>query len=45
VGITILGIASAADIWIYLVANLLGGAAAAGVFNALDLGQDKHTAG
>ncbi|MGE0159767.1 MAG: MIP/aquaporin family protein [Gemmatimonadales bacterium] len=44
VGITLLGIASAADIWIYLVANALGAAAAAGVFNALDLGQDKPTA-
>ena len=43
-GITMLGIASAADIWIYLVADLLGGAAAAGIFNALDLGQDKLTA-
>ncbi len=35
VGITVMGLASAADIWIYLVANLAGGAAAALAFKAL----------
>jgi aquaporin Z len=36
VGVTILGLASVADIWIYLLANLAGGAAAALVFRALN---------
>lgn len=44
VGITMLGLASVADIWIYFVANLLGGAAAGLLFNALNLGDDKPTA-
>ena len=44
VGITMLGIAAPADIWVYLVSNMMGGAVAAWVFNALDLGQDKLTA-
>jgi aquaporin Z len=44
VGITMLGIAAPASLWLYLAANLLGGAAAALVFNALDLGADKPTA-
>ncbi len=44
VGITMLGIAPLGSLWLYLVANLLGGAAAALVFNALDLGSDKPTA-
>lgn len=43
-GITLLGLVPASSIWIYLAANLLGGAAAALVFNALDLGADKATA-
>lgn len=43
-GITLLGLTAAADIWIYLLANLAGGAAAALLFNALDLGDDKPTA-
>jgi aquaporin Z len=44
VGITMLGITAIGSIWIYLVANLLGGAAAALLFNALDMGTDKPTA-
>ncbi|HEX6135398.1 MAG TPA: aquaporin [Longimicrobiales bacterium] len=44
VGITLLGISSWGNLWLYLVANLLGGAAAGVVFNALDLGSDKPTA-
>lgn len=43
VGITLLGISPVGNLWIYLVANLAGGAAAALVFNALDLGADKPT--
>lgn len=43
-GITLLGISAAGNIWIYLVANLLGGAAAGLLFNVLDLGDDKPTA-
>lgn len=43
VGLIALGIAPLASIWIYLVANLAGGAAAALVFNVLDLGADKAT--
>lgn len=44
VGITLLGLVPAGSIWIFLVANLLGGAAAAVVFNAFELGGDKATA-
>lgn len=44
VGITMLGIAAPAGLWLYLVANLLGGATAALLFNALDLGGDRATA-
>jgi aquaporin Z len=40
VGITMMGLASAGDIWIYLVANFAGGALAAMVFKALNP-QDK----
>src|SRR5512143_1190950 len=36
VGITILGVSAVANLWIFLVANLLGGAAAGVIFNALD---------
>jgi aquaporin Z len=43
-GITMLGLTAVGSIWIYLVANLAGGAAAALLFNALDLGNDKPTA-
>lgn len=44
VGITLLGLSEVGNLWIYLVANFLGGAAAALLFNALDLGSDKPTA-
>jgi aquaporin Z len=43
-GIMLLGIVAPASLWLYLAANLLGGAAAALLFNALDLGADKPTA-
>jgi len=36
VGISIMGLSSWANIWIYLVANFTGGAAAAGIFKALN---------
>jgi aquaporin Z len=36
VGITVMGISAVANIWIYLVANLAAGAAAALVFKALN---------
>ena len=35
VGITMMGLSAAANIWIFLVADFLGGAAAALAFNAL----------
>lgn len=44
VGLTLLGISTVGNFWIYIVATLAGGAAAALVFNALDLGADKATA-
>lgn len=40
-GITILGIAAPSGLWLYLVANFLGGAAAALLFNALDMGSER----
>jgi aquaporin Z len=43
IAITMLGLVDAGSIWIYLVANFAGGIAAAVVFNALDLGDDKPT--
>ena len=36
VGITMMGISAVANIWIFLVANLLGGAAAAAAFRAIN---------
>jgi aquaporin Z len=42
VGITVMGLSALTDIWIFLLANFAAGAAAAGVFNALDLGTDKE---
>lgn len=39
-GLSILNLSSWADIWVYIVANLLGGAAAALVFNAAH--EEKH---
>jgi aquaporin Z len=41
VALTIWGVSAAANLWIYLVANLLGGAVAAVLFRALDLGGDR----
>jgi aquaporin Z len=41
VGITSMGITAVSCLWIFFVAELLGGAAAALLFNGLDLGQDK----
>lgn len=43
VGITVLGLSAPGFLWVFLVANLLGGAAAGLLFNALDLGDDKAT--
>lgn len=43
VGLTIWGLSAIGCLWIYLVANLLGGAVAALVFKALDLGGDRPT--
>lgn len=40
VGITIMGISELSSLWIYLVATLLGGAAAALAFNSLKLSGD-----
>ena len=36
VGISVLGLSSWSNLWIFLVANFLGGAAAAGVFRLLN---------
>lgn len=44
VGIVLLGLVPAGSLWIYLVANLAAGAAAALLFRGLDLGDDKPTA-
>lgn len=43
VGLIVLGLTTAASLWIYLVAQLAAGVAAALLFNALDLGDDKPT--
>src|SRR5947209_1873366 len=43
VGVTILGLSAPANIWIFLVADFLGGVVAAVLFRALDLGDDKPT--
>jgi aquaporin Z len=43
VGVTMMGLSAAANIWIFLVADFLGGAVAGLLFNALDLGHDKPT--
>lgn len=43
VGITMLGLSSWANLWIFLVANLVGGLAAGLLFRALNLGDDKPT--
>ena len=38
---TLMGLSGWANIWIFLVADFLGGAAAALVYKALDLNDDK----
>lgn len=43
VGIVTMGLVGVSSLWIYLLANLFGGAVAALLFNALDLGNDKAT--
>ena len=43
VGIVTMGLVGVNSLWIYLLANLFGGAVAALLFNALDLGDDKAT--
>lgn len=43
VGAVLMNLALLTDLWIFLVANLAGGAAAALVFNAAGLGDDKPT--
>lgn len=43
IGVTLMGLVSAGNLWIYLLANLAGGAAAGLLFNALALGGDKPT--
>jgi aquaporin Z len=40
-GVVVMGLADLADIWIPLTADLLGGAVAALVFQALDMGGDR----
>jgi aquaporin Z len=42
-GITLMGLSAPGFIWVFFVGNLLGGAAAALLFNGLDLGDDKPT--
>nr|MBA2305687.1 aquaporin [Acidobacteriota bacterium] len=42
-GATIMGLFEMSDIWIFLVANFLGAAAAGLLFKALDMGNDKPT--
>ncbi|HEY0673051.1 MAG TPA: aquaporin [Longimicrobiales bacterium] len=43
IGLVGMGIIGVQSIWIYLLANLFGGAVAALLFNALNLGDDKPT--
>lgn len=43
VGVTVMGLAQPAQLWIYLVANFAGGAAAALLFNGLGLGATRPT--
>ncbi len=44
VGAVMMSLARVADLWIYLVADLVGGAAAGFLFQALDLGGEKAAA-
>lgn len=41
VGITMIGLSALADLWIFMVANFLGGLAAGLLFTTLDLGSDR----
>ncbi|MGH7474996.1 MAG: aquaporin [Longimicrobiales bacterium] len=43
VALAMMGVLASSHLWVYFVAELLGGAAAALLFNALDLGDDKPT--
>jgi aquaporin Z len=43
IGVTVMGLSAVSFLWVFFVANLLGGAAAGLLFNALDLGDDKAT--
>jgi aquaporin Z len=43
VGVTLMNLFQMSDIWIFFVANLLGGAVAGITFKFLDLGNDKPT--
>jgi aquaporin Z len=43
IGAVVLGTMNLANVWVYLVAQFLAGAAAATVFNLLDLGTEKAT--
>jgi aquaporin Z len=43
VGITMMGLTEVSFIWVFFTANLLGGALAGLLFNALDMGNDKPT--
>jgi hypothetical protein len=38
-----MGLGATGILWVVIVANLIGGAAAALLFNALDMGNDKAT--
>jgi aquaporin Z len=42
-GVLVFGVISFRDLWAFLVPQMLAGAAAAAVFNGLDLGDDKPT--
>ena len=42
-GITLMGLTVPTKIWIFLLADFLGGGVAGLLFNALDLGNDKAT--
>jgi len=44
IGLTLLGVSTVANVWIYLVAELLAGVAAALVFNAVAAESDKSAA-
>ena len=43
IGVVVLGLTDASNLWVYFVANFAGGALAAVLFKALDLGNDKPT--